>query len=250
MKNRNIRLKPTAGLLIPLRRLGIGVIAAILIMGLPLVLPANAQGSGSLENILRAVQDIEAAETFSQVQTAIDSNETVWKDPGTVAALNDTLALPLASDVRWLRQLERELALDYQRYGREAAARLYSVRILMAVSATVQSVGEFAAIMGRFSELADSLNPTLVRAALRSAAGNYTPAQISRMEQLGRDWPRYGALNAATRMAQSCQQSGSVKRSTGRSNTSSRYFEDRAAESIIKMGRKIPNGLIMNPVYP
>jgi hypothetical protein len=229
-------------------RSGIGVIAAILIMKLSLVLPANAQGSGSLEDILRAVKDIEAAATFSQVQTAIDSHETVWKDPGTVAALNDTLALPLAGDIRWLRQLERELALDYQRYGREVAARLHSVRILAAVSVTAQSVREFVVIMGRFSELADSLNPNLVRAALRSAAGNYTPAQISRMEQLGRDWPRYGALNAATRMAQSSQQSGSVKRSTGRSNTST--FEDRAAGSIIKMGREIPDGLIMNPVYP
>jgi hypothetical protein len=236
------------------RRSGIGVIAAMLIMGLPLGHPANAQGSGSLENILRAVQDIEAAESFSQVQTAIDRHETVWKDRSTVAALNYTLASPsLAGDIRWLRQLERELALDYQRYGREGAARLYSVRILAAVSVTVQSVREFAAIMGRFSELADSLNPTLVRAALRSAAVNYTPAQISRMEQLGRDWPRYGALNAAARMAQSSQQSGSVKRSTGRSNTSTfdrRYFEDRAAETILKLDREIPDGLIMNPVYP
>ena len=32
-----------------------------------------------LRAVLRAVEDIEAAETFSQVQTAIDSNETVWK---------------------------------------------------------------------------------------------------------------------------------------------------------------------------
>ena len=225
-----------------------------LAFSLPLVLPANAQGSGSLENILRAVKDIEAAATFSQVQTAIDSHETVWKDRSTVAVLNSILATPsLASDIRFRRQVERELALDYQRYGREAAARLYSVRILMAVSATVQSVGEFAAIMDRFSELADSLNPTLVRAALRSAAGNYTPAQISRMEQLGRDWPRYGALNAATRMAQSAQQSGFVKRSKGGSNTSTfdrRYFEDRAAEKILKLGHPIPDGLIMNPVYP
>jgi hypothetical protein len=223
----------------------------MLIMGLPLVLPANAQGS---ENLLRAIKDIEATETFSQVQRAIDSHATVWIDPATVALLDSTLANPsLAGDIRWLRQLERELALDYQRYGREGAARLYSVRILAAVSVTAQSVREFAAVMGRFSELADSLNPTLVRAALRSAAGNYTPAQISRMEQLGRDWPRYGALSAVTRMAQSSQQSGPVKRSTARSNTPTfdrRYFEDRTAERFLKLGQPIPDGLIMNPVYP
>lgn len=258
MKNRNIRFKPTAGLLIPLRRSGIGVIAAILIMRLPLVLPANAQGSGNLENmlraVLRAVEDIEAAETFSQVQRAIDSNETVWKDRSTVAVLDSILATPsLASDIRFRRQVERELALDYQQYGREVAARLLSVRILAVAAVRAQSVREFAAVMGRFSELADSLNPNLVRAALRSAAGNYPPALLSLMEQLGRDWPRHGALNAATRMAQFAQQSGFVKRSTGGSNTSTfdrRYFEDRTAEKILQLGGSIPDGLIMNPVYP
>jgi hypothetical protein len=234
-------------------RSGIGVIAAMLIMRLSLVLPANAQGSGSLENILRAVKDIEAARTFSEVQTAIDSHETVWKDRSTVAVLDYLLALPLASDVRLCRQVERELALDYQRYGREGAARLLSVRLLAGAAVGAQSVREFAAIMGRFSELADSLNPNLVRAALQPAAGNYPPALRSLMEQLGRDWPRYGALNAATRMAQSAQQSGFVKRSKGGSNTSTfdrRYFEDRAAETILKLGHPIPDGLIMNPVYP
>jgi hypothetical protein len=74
------------------------------------------------------------------------------------------------------------------------------------------------------------------------------------MEQLGRDWPRYGALNAATRMAQSAQQRGFVKRSRGGSNTSGRSntstFEDRTAEKFMKSGREIPDGLIMNPVYP
>jgi hypothetical protein len=227
-------------------RSGIGVIAAMLIMRL-LVLPANAQGSGSLDNILRAIADIEAAESFSQVQTAIDSHETVWKDRSTVAALNDTLAIPsLANDIRYKRQVERELALDCQRDGTEVAAALLSVRILAVAAVNAQSVQEFAAIMGRYSELADSLNPTLVRAALRPAAGNYPPALLSLMEQLGRDWPRYGALNAATRMAQSVQQSGSVKQ--GGSNTST--FEDRAAESIIKSGHSIPDGLITSPVYP
>jgi len=229
-------------------RSGIGVIAAMLIMRLTLVLSVNAQGSGNDEDILRAVKDIEAAATFSQVQTAIDSHETVWKDPGTVAVLNDTLARPLAVDIRLLRQLERELALDYQRHGREVAAALHSVRILAMAALSAQSVREFAAFMGGFSELADSLNPNLVRAALRPAAGNYPPALLSLMEQLGGDWPRYGALNAATRMAQSVQQSGSGERSEGRSNTST--FEDRAAESIIKMGRQIPDGLITSPVYP
>jgi hypothetical protein len=162
-------------------RSAIGVIAAMLIMRL-LVLAANAQGSGSLErdaeNVSRAVKDLEAANTFSQVQTAIGSHETVWKDRGTVAVLDYILAIPsLASDTRWLRQLERELALDYQRYGRETAAQLYLDRILA---------------------------------------------------------------------AQSVQQSGSVKQ--GGSNTST--FEDRAADSIIKSGQSIPDGLITSPVYP
>jgi hypothetical protein len=240
MKNPSTQFKPTAGVLIPL------LLAAFPLMFLEY--DARAQGSGNLENILRAVRDIEAARTFSQVQTAIDSHETVWKDRSTVAALNDTLALPLASDVRLCRQIERELALDYQRYGREVAAALHSVRILAMAALSAQSVREFAAFMGGFSELADSLNPDLVRAALRPAAGNYPPALLSLMEQLGGDWPRYGALNAATRMAQSVQQSGSGERSEGRSNTST--FEDRTAEQFLKSGRQIPDGLITNPVYP
>lgn len=236
----------------------IGVIAAMLVMRLTLVLPANAQRSGNLENILRvvlrAVEDIEAAETFSQVRTAIDSNETVWKDRRTVAVLNSILASPsLGSDVRFRRQVERELALDCQRYGGEVAAHLLSARILAVSAVSAQSVREFAAMMGRFSELAESLSPTLVRAALRPAAGNYPPALLSLMEQLGRDWPRYGALNAATRMAQSAQKRGFVKRSRGGSNRSTfdrRYSEDRTAEKILELGHAIPDGLIMNPVYP
>ena len=238
--------------------LGIGVIAAILIMKLPLVLPANAQGSGNLEDtlraVLRAVEDVEAAKTFSQIQTAIDSHEAVWKDRSTVAVLNYILATrSLASDIRLRREVERELALDCQRYGTDVAAQLLSVRILAVAAVTAQSVREFAAFMGRFSELANSMNPTLVRAALRPATGNYPSALLSLMEQLGRDWPRYGALNAATRMAQSAQQSGFVKRSKGGSNTSTfdrRYFEDRTAEKFLKSGHSIPDGLIMNPVYP
>jgi len=250
MKNLDIQFKPTAGLLIPL------LLAAFALVSLEY--DARAQGSGNLENtlraVLRAVQDIEAAETFSQVQMAIDRNETVWGDRSTVAVLNYILGNPsLNGDIRFRRQVERELALDYQRYGREGAARLVSVRILAVAVMRAQSVQEFAAVMERFSELADSLNPNLVKAALRPAAGNYPPALLSFMEQLGRDWPRYGALNAATRMARSIQQSGVVKRSQGGSDTSTfnrRYFEDRAAESIIKMGRQIPDGLIQNPVYP
>ena len=250
MKNLNIQFKPTAGLLIPL------LLAAFALVSLEY--DARAQGSGNLENtlraVLRAVQDIEAAETFSQVQTAIDSHETVWKDRSTVAVLNYILATPsLASDIRFRRQVERELALDCQRYGGEVAARLLSVRILAVAAVSAQSARQFAATMGRFSELADSLNPNLVRAALRPAAGNYPPALLSLMEQLGRDWPRYGALNAATRMAQSAQQSGFVKRFKGGSNTSTfdhRYFEDRTAERILKLGHPIPDGLITNPVYP
>ncbi len=242
-------------------RWGIVVITAMLIMRLLLVAPANAQGSESLErlenilrDVLRAVKDIEAAETFSQVQMAIDSHETVWKDPKTVEVLNYVLTnRPLSSDIRFRRQVERELALDCQRYGTEGAARLLSVRILAVAAVTAQSVREFAAVMGNYSELADSLNPNLVRAALRPAAGKYPPALLSLMEQLGRDWPRFGALNAATRMAQSAQQSGFVKRSKGdldKSTFNRRYWEDRTAEKFLKSGHEIPDGLIMNPVYP
>ena len=246
MKNLNLQFKPTTGLLIPL------LLATFALMSLEF--EARAQGSGNLENtlraVLRAVEDIEAAETFSQVQTAIDSNETVWRDRSTVAVLNYILANhSLAGDIRFRRQVERELALDYQQYGREVAARLLSVRILALAAMRAQSVQEFAAVMGRFSQLADSLNPNLVRAALRPAAGNYPPALISLMEQLGRDWPRYGALNAATRMAQSVQQSGFVKRSKGGSNRS-KFWEDRVAEKFLELGQPIPNNLIINPVYP
>lgn len=246
MKNLNVQFKPTGELLIPL------LLAAFALMFLEY--DARAQGSRSLDNILPAVEHIEAAKTFSQVQTAIDSYETVWKDPRTVAVLNYLLTTrSLASDIRFRRQVERELALDCQGYGTEVAARLLSVRILAVAAVSAQSVREFAAVMDRYSELADSLNSNLVRAALRPAAFNCPPALLSLMLQLGRDWPRYGALNAATRMAQSAQQSGFVKRSKGRSNTSTfdrRYFEDRAAETILKLGRPIPDGLIMNPVYP
>jgi hypothetical protein len=242
MKNLNMHFKPTAGLLVPL------LLAAFALMFLEY--DARAQGSGNLENILRAVRDIEAARTFSQVQTAIDSHETVWKDRSTVAALDLTLAIPsLASDIRFRREVQRELALDCQRYGSEVAARLLSVRILAVAAVSAQSVREFAAIMGSYSELADSLNPNLVRAALRPWAGNYPPALLSLLEQLGRDWPRYGALNAATRMAQSAQQSGFVKRSKGGPNTS-KFWEDRMAEKFLKSGHGIPDGLIVNPVYP
>ena len=109
MKNLNLQFKPTTGLLIPL------LLATFALMSLEF--EARAQGSGNLENtlraVLRAVEDIEAAETFSQVQTAIDSNETVWRDRSTVAVLNYILANhSLAGDIRFRRQVERELALE------------------------------------------------------------------------------------------------------------------------------------------
>ena len=49
-------------------RPGIGMIAAILIMRLTLVPPANAQESGRAESILRAMEDIGAAKTFSAME--------------------------------------------------------------------------------------------------------------------------------------------------------------------------------------
>ena len=124
-------------------RSGIGVIAAILIMRLLLVLPANAQESGSRDDISRAIRDIEVAGTFSQMQMAINNHETVWKDPNTVAVLNSILVNPsVGSDIRFHLQVERELALDCQRYGTQIAARLLSVRILAVAAVTARSVGQ------------------------------------------------------------------------------------------------------------
>jgi hypothetical protein len=152
--------------------------------------------------VLEAVTAIERADTHRQIVEAAKRYEAVIGSPRIVELVDELLHDPaLDTNRRGLLVLERQLSIDTRQRGAAAAARLLSIRLVAGYALLADSPQQFATVLEKFAELAKEISPQLVREALDTPGNTWPAGLYPLMEQLARDWPQYGALGAATRMA-------------------------------------------------
>ena len=110
--------------------------------------------------------------------------------------------------------LARQTALDGRERGPRGAAQLLAVRMIAGAALTADTPQQFAATLTTLSEFAPVISAALVRAALDTPGNTWPKPLFPLMEQLAADWPRLGAVAAATRLADT------AKRAQGSPQTS------------------------------
>jgi hypothetical protein len=160
------------------------------------------QGGPSDLEIRQAAAAIEQADGYADIVAATERYAAVIASPRVVQLVDEALQNPALTDnQRGVLLLERQLSLDCRALGAAAAAKLLAVRVIAAAAVTADTPPQFAATLEKFSPLATAMNAALVRQALDTPGNSWPKPLLPLMEQLARDWPKLGALGAATRMA-------------------------------------------------
>ena len=161
------------------------------------------QGSPSDLEIRQAAAAIEQADGYADIVAATERYAAVISSPRVVQLVDDALQNPALHDTqRGVLLLERQLSLDCRALGAATAAKLLAVRVIAAGAMAANTPQQFAATLQKFAPLASTMNVALVRQALDTPGNNWPKPLLPLMEQLARDWPKLGALGAATRMAE------------------------------------------------
>jgi hypothetical protein len=172
------------------------------------IAPVSGQGRGqqgtpSDLEIRQAAAAIEQADGYADIVSATERHASVISSPRVVQLVDEALQNPALNDrQRGVLLLERQLSLDCRALGAATAARLLAVRVIAAGAITADTPQQFAATLEKFSPLANTMTVTLVRQALDTPGNSWPKPLLPLMEQLARDWPKLGALDAATRMAE------------------------------------------------
>ncbi len=217
---------------------------------LAFAMPLGAQTATpgySMEEILEAFGAIDNAADYSQLLAAMTQYEALLASAQVRELVDQRLASPQLDDAeRNYMQFARATVHDVARYGAEIAAQLAAIRYIARAAMVAQTPAQLAAVLDLFAPLSRVMNAQMVRAALQQPAGGWPDELLPLMEQLGQDWPAYGAQAAAMRMAATASADTQAGAGTGQP-TAAGTFEDRAAESIINMGESVPDGLIYIP---
>ena len=153
--------------------------------------------------IQEAATAIEQADGYDAILTAIESYAVIISSPRVVELVDELLQNPALNDTqRGVLLLERHLSLECRQLGAVAAARLLSIRVIAVNAISAETPQQFAAVLEKFSPLASEMTVELVRQALDTPGNAWPQPLLPLMEQLARDWPAFGALGAATRMAE------------------------------------------------
>jgi hypothetical protein len=184
------------------------VVAALLVLA---VAPVAGQGRASgarpsvpsdLE-IRQAAAAIEQADSYDDIVAATGRYGDVISSPRVVEMVDGLLQNQSLNDTqRGLLLIERQLSLDCRALGAAAAATLLAVRVIAGSAMSADTPQQFAAVLEKFSPLAGAMSVALVRQALDTPGNNWPKPLFPLMEQLARDWPKLGAVGAATRMAE------------------------------------------------
>jgi hypothetical protein len=153
-------------------------------------------------DILLAIGAVERADGYTDLLTATERYATAIGSSRTVELIDTRLREPGVEDnQRGLLMLLRQLSIDTRGRGAAAAVRLLSIRLIAGYALLVGSPKELADVLEKFSPLAKTITPQLVREALDTPGNGWPDGLLPLMQQLARDWPAAGALAAATRMA-------------------------------------------------
>jgi hypothetical protein len=201
----------------------------------------------SREEVRQAFGAIENADDYPQLLAAVTQHEALLASAQVRELVDQLLDSPQLSDAqRKSMQFAGAIVEDAARYGAETAAQLSAIRYIALAAMAAETPEQLAAVLDRLTPLSRVMNAQMVRAALQQPAGRWPDALLPLMEQLGQDWPAYGAQAAATRMA--AMASADTQAGVGTAQPAAAgTFEDRAADSIINMGESVPDGLIYIP---
>ena len=178
------------------------LLSLIAVAALPAAIGAQAGRPSDLE-IRQAAAAIEQADGYAEIVAATERYAAVISSPRVVQLVDDTLQNPALDDTqRGVLLLERQLSLDCAALGAGTAAKLLAVRLIAAAAMAADTPQQLAATLEKFSPLAAAMNAALVRQALDTPDSTWPKPLVPLMEQLARDWPKLGALGAATRMAE------------------------------------------------
>lgn len=159
--------------------------------------------------ITQALTVVENADGYLELLQAIERYEDVIGSERLVAMADVELQDPaLDADRRGLLILERQLSLDSRRQGAQTAARLLAVRLIAGYALLAETPQQFASVLEKFSPLATEMDAQLVQEALDTPHNAWPETLFPLMEQLARDWPEYGTLAAAMRMAEAASVAG------------------------------------------
>ena len=166
--------------------------------------PIAGQGrSPSDVEIRQAASAIEQADSYDEIVAATERYASVISSPRVVEMVDQLLQNPSLNETqRGLLILERQLSLDTRAFGAVTAAKLLAIRAIAGSAMSADTPQQLAAALDKFSPLAGTITVALVRQALDTPGNNWPKPLLPLMEQLARDWPKFGSLGAATRMAE------------------------------------------------
>lgn len=185
----------------------------VLAFAVPTIAAEAAQGgpprgaprdNASEAEIARAMAAIEAANGYPDIVNAVQEHEAVIASARTVALANARLQDgSLDQSSRGVVLLMRQLSMDCRDRGARPAARLLAVRLVAGYALASDTPQQFATILEQFAPLESEMSAEVVREALDTPGNTWPSGLLPLMQQLARDWPRNGALAAATAMASS-----------------------------------------------
>jgi len=191
-----------AALLVP-SRLEIAVLAQ---------LPASDVTDADVERMIAAVDQ---ARGYNDLVTVLTRHERALVSQRLLDSIDRQLRnASLNENQRGTLLLARQTAVDGRERGPREAAQLLSVRMIAASAMTADTPQQFAATLTTFSEFAPVISAALVRAALDTPGNTWPKPLFPLMEQLAADWPQFGPVGAATRLADT------AKRAQGSPQTS------------------------------
>ena len=215
-------------------------LAVLLIAASPLLYAQGSATSYTVAEVQQAFNAIENAGDYQQFSQAVATHEALLGHPQVLQLVDRLLeSAELSDEQRNFMHLERALVHDVGQYGAGTAAQLSGIRFIAGATLSAQTVEELAAAMNGFAPLAHAMSPEMVQAALQQPANRWPAALLPLLQQLGRDWPVYGAQGAAARLAESVAANGSPAEQSEASSQSG-YVEDRIGESFLETGQPIP----------
>ncbi len=165
-------------------------------------LPPGQQAVPSDLEIQQAVTAIEQADSYADVLATTEKYAAIISSPRVVELVDAALQNAALNDAqRRVLLLERQLSIDCRVLGAAAAIRLLAVRAIAGFAIQADTPQQFATVLEKFSPLASVITVDLVGQALNTPGNTWPKPLLPLMEQLARDWPTLGALEAATKMA-------------------------------------------------
>jgi len=183
----------------------VALLLAALLVPLPVEVAVLAQRPASDvtdADVERLFAGVDQARGYNDLVATLTQHERALVSQRLLDSIDRQLRnASLNENQRGVLLLARQTALDGRERGPRAAAQLLSVRMIAGSALAADPPQQFAATLTTFSEFAPVINAALVRAALDTPGNTWPKPLFPLMEQLAADWPRLGAVAAATRLA-------------------------------------------------